>query len=115
MPGPYWECALAPTAMAELPRIVMALNGSTTLRVAIQRFSLGVIGFTCGPLVNRIYQLIVCWGWQGAGCAAGWPLAPDGAIPSTEDVPAVAGVGLAPFAAEQGTLVGVVTGVGFCG
>src|ERR1035437_8230210 len=115
MPGPYWECALAPTAMAELPRIVMALNGSTTLRVAIQRFSLGVIGFTCGPLVNRIYQLIVCCGWQGAGSVPGWLLAPAGAIPATGDVPAVAGVGLAPFAAGQGAVVGVATGVEFFG
>src|ERR1035437_10303376 len=115
MPGPYWECALAPTAMAELPRIVMALNGSTTLRVAIQRFSLGVIGFTCGPLVNRIYQLIVFWGGQGAGCVSGWPLAPAGAIPATEDVSVVAAVGLTPFAAGQGAVVGVATGVGLFG
>src|ERR1035437_6144628 len=97
--------------MAELPRIVMALNGSTTLRVAIQRFSLGVIGFTCGPLVNRIYQLIVCSGWHGAGCVLGWPLAPAGAIPSTEDVSVVAVVGLTPFATGQGAVVGVATGV----
>jgi hypothetical protein len=35
----------------ELPRIVTALKGSTTLRTANQRVSLGVIGFTCGPWV----------------------------------------------------------------
>src|ERR1700677_643914 len=43
--------------MAELPRIVMALNGSATLRTASQAFSFGVIGFTCGPSRNRAYQL----------------------------------------------------------
>jgi hypothetical protein len=33
--------------------MVMALKGSVTLRNASQPFSLGVIGFTCGPLVKR--------------------------------------------------------------
>ena len=42
-------------------------------------------------------------------------MVPAGAIPATEDVPAVAAVGLAPFGAEQGAVVGVATGVGFCG
>jgi len=45
-------------AIAELPRIVRALKGSTTLRAANQAFSSGVIGFTLGPSIKRSYQLI---------------------------------------------------------
>ncbi len=43
--------------MAEVPRMVMALKGSTTLRTASQAFSFGVSGLTCGPLKKRAYQL----------------------------------------------------------
>ena len=98
-----------PTAMAELPRIVTALKGSITLRAAIQRFSLGVIGFTWGPLVKRIYQLIAGWGGQGAGCVPGWPLAPAGAFQ------VAGGAGLATFAAGQGAVAGGAAWEGFCG
>ena len=45
--------------------MVTALKGSTTLRTASQRFSFGVIGFTCGPLVKRSYQLISGFGGHG--------------------------------------------------
>jgi hypothetical protein len=79
------------------------------LRAASQRFSLGVIGFTCGPLVNRIYQLVVCWGGQAAGCVPDWPLAPAGAFL------AMGPAGLAPFAAGQGAVAGAAEWVGFCG
>ena len=44
-------------SMAESPRMVMTLKGSTTLRVASHAFSRGVSGLTCGPLVKRTYQL----------------------------------------------------------
>ena len=89
--------------------MVTALKGSTTLRAASQRFSLGVIGFTCGPLVNRIYQLISFWGGQGAGCGAGWPLAPAGAFQ------VVGGAGLATFADGQGAVAGAAAWEWFCG
>src|SRR5271166_5154708 len=101
--------------MAELARMVRVLKGSTTLRAASQSFSLGAIGFTCGPLANRIYQLVGCWGGQGAGCVAftgwvaDWPLAPSGAF-------AAAGAeGVAAFAAGQGAVAGVAAWVGLCG
>jgi len=45
--------------MAELPRMVMMLKGSTTLRMASQPFSLGVRGLTCGPSRKREYQLMM--------------------------------------------------------
>src|ERR1035441_7674064 len=58
--------------MAELPRMVTALKGSAMLRTAIQAFSWGFIGFTCGPLVKRAYQSIWGKGWgHGVVCAPG--------------------------------------------
>src|SRR5579859_5142766 len=44
--------------MAELPRMVIALKGSITSRVASQAFCVGVMRLTCGPLRKRAYQSI---------------------------------------------------------
>jgi hypothetical protein len=85
------------------------LKGSTTLRTASQPFSLGVSGLTCGPLVKRIYQLIVDWGGQGAGFGTGW-------APAGGGFPAAGGIASeAALTAGQGRVAGAAAGAGVRG
>jgi hypothetical protein len=96
--------------MAELPRMVKVLKGSTSLRAASQAFSLGVIGFTSGPVRKRPNQFVSGLGAQGTVCvfAADWPLAAGGSFPATGTA------GQATFAAGQGAVAGAAGRTGLC-
>ena len=100
--------------MAELPRMVMALKGSTTLRAARRAFSKGVSGFTSGPLRKRSNQLITGIGVHGEAPADAscWAFGLAGVLPWFE---ALSAGGLAARAAWQGVDVLVGAGAGVCG
>jgi hypothetical protein len=98
--------------MAELPRMVMALKGSPTLRMASHAFSVGVIGLTFGPLRKRAYQLMMGGkAGQGAACALGWELTlgVDVAAPEAAGAEAVSAEAAPDFFTLQGA-GGAVTG-----
>src|SRR5580658_4107950 len=117
--------------MAELPRMVTPLKGSPTLRTASHAFSLGVIGFTCGPSRKRAYQLMmgsflmmgrlltkvaeveqstssVSLEWLPAA-GAGNPAAAAAASAARDPMAAPA------FFTRQGSVSGLVAGAGLCG
>src|ERR1035438_2955334 len=96
----------------ELARIVMPLNGSSTLRTASHAFSFGVIGFTCGPFKKRAYQLMKGTSGGHGTCCTGWasPAAVGLAAPEAPQAAVAAISGMAPPTrlTWQGPAAGIV-------